>query len=94
MAGYELASTYFHFGVRSADWSVGQLLSTLKELGILDNTLIIVSSDNGPILNDGYDDHAEELLNGCRDGVGDVLVFPQSLAAAFHVTDAAYAVDY
>ncbi len=46
------------------DWSVGQLLSTLKELGILDNTLIIVSSDNGPILNDGYDDHAEELLNG------------------------------
>lgn len=48
------------------DWSVGQLLATLEEMGILDNTIIIVSSDNGPVLNDGYDDHAIELLNGHR----------------------------
>lgn len=46
------------------DWTVGQLLAALEEQGILDNTLIILSSDNGPVLNDGYDDHAEELLNG------------------------------
>lgn len=46
------------------DWTVGQLLQALEEEGILDNTLIILSSDNGPVLNDGYDDHAEELLNG------------------------------
>lgn len=46
------------------DWSVGQLLKTLEDMKILDNTIIIVSSDNGPVLNDGYDDHAEELLNG------------------------------
>lgn len=46
------------------DWSVGQLLTALEDMKILDNTLIILSSDNGPVLNDGYDDHAEELLNG------------------------------
>lgn len=46
------------------DWTVGQLISTLEQMGILDNTLIILSSDNGPVLNDGYDDHAQELLNG------------------------------
>ncbi|UDQ97010.1 sulfatase [Lentisphaerota bacterium WC36G] len=29
------------------DWSVGQVLKTLKELNIADNTLVIFSSDNG-----------------------------------------------
>ena len=46
------------------DWTVGQVVSALKNLGIYDNTLIILSSDNGPVLDDGYDDRAEELLNG------------------------------
>lgn len=46
------------------DWSVGQLLQTLDELGLTRNTLIILSSDNGPVVDDGYDDRAEELLNG------------------------------
>ena len=43
------------------DWSVGEILDALKEEGIEDNTLIILSSDNGPILDDGYDDKAVEL---------------------------------
>lgn len=46
------------------DWCVGELIQTLEDMKILDNTIIILSSDNGPVLNDGYDDHAEELLNG------------------------------
>ena len=46
------------------DWSVGQILNTLDSLGLADNTLVILSSDNGPVADDGYDDHAEELLNG------------------------------
>lgn len=46
------------------DWAVGQLMDTLEELGIADNTLIILSSDNGAIVDDGYADQAEELLNG------------------------------
>jgi arylsulfatase A-like enzyme len=30
------------------DWSVGQILAKLKELGLDDNTLVIFTSDNGP----------------------------------------------
>ena len=46
------------------DWSVGQIVKTLEDLGIADNTLIILTSDNGPVVDDGYEDRAEELLNG------------------------------
>jgi len=46
------------------DWTVGQLLKKLHELKIDDNTLIILTSDNGPVVDDGYQDRAEELLNG------------------------------
>ena len=41
-----------------ADWCIGELLKTLEEEGLLENTLIILSSDNGPVLNDGYYDEA------------------------------------
>lgn len=43
-----------------ADWCIGQLLQTLQESEKLENTLIIFSSDNGPVLNDGYYDDAVE----------------------------------
>lgn len=46
------------------DWAVGQLMETLDKLGIADNTLILLSSDNGPVIDDGYQDQAAELLNG------------------------------
>jgi len=46
-----------------ADWCVGSFLNTLKEEGLLDNTLIILTSDNGPVLNDGYYDDAD-IKNG------------------------------
>lgn len=46
------------------DWSVGQILTALDKMGLRENTLIILSSDNGPIVDDGYADRAEELLNG------------------------------
>ena len=46
------------------DWSVGQIMQTLDKLGIADNTIVLLSSDNGPVVDDGYQDHAEELLNG------------------------------
>lgn len=45
-----------------ADWCIGELVKTLQNEGILDNTLIILSSDNGPVLNDGYYDDAVEKL--------------------------------
>jgi arylsulfatase A-like enzyme len=45
-----------------ADWCIGEFIKTLEEEGILENTLIVFSSDNGPVLNDGYYDDAVEKL--------------------------------
>ncbi len=42
-----------------ADWCIGELIRTLEEEGLLENTLIVLSSDNGPVLNDGYYDQAD-----------------------------------
>lgn len=43
------------------DNSVGIVINKLKELGIWDNTIVILTSDNGPVLDDGYKDNAVEL---------------------------------
>ncbi|GGF36485.1 sulfatase family protein [Echinicola rosea] len=48
--------------ILEADWCIGQFVETLENEGVLDNTLIIFSSDNGPVLNDGYYDDAVEKL--------------------------------
>ncbi len=45
-----------------ADWCVGQLLNTLEEEELMENTLIIFSSDNGPVLQDGYFDEADTRI--------------------------------
>jgi arylsulfatase A-like enzyme len=42
------------------DWCVGQVLDHLETKGLRDNTIVIFSSDNGPVLNDGYHDEAVE----------------------------------
>ena len=48
--------------ILEADYCVGEIIKTLKEEGVFDNTLIVFSSDNGPVLNDGYFDDAVEKL--------------------------------
>jgi arylsulfatase A-like enzyme len=48
--------------ILEADWCVGEFMKTLEKEGLLDNTLIVFSSDNGPVLDDGYVDQAVELL--------------------------------
>jgi arylsulfatase A-like enzyme len=48
--------------ILEADWCVGEFYKTLKEEGLLENTLIIFTSDNGPVLNDGYYDEAVEKV--------------------------------
>lgn len=45
-----------------ADWQVGEVLKTLDELGLAENTLVIFSSDNGPVLNDGYLDGSAMMV--------------------------------
>ncbi|MCM1110742.1 MAG: sulfatase-like hydrolase/transferase [Clostridium sp.] len=47
--------------VIEADWCVGQLMAELRRLDLLDNTIVIFTSDNGPVLNDGYEDQSAEL---------------------------------
>jgi arylsulfatase A-like enzyme len=42
------------------DWGIGRLVETLAENDLLEKTLIIFSSDNGPVLFDGYYDGARE----------------------------------
>ncbi len=45
-----------------ADFCIGQLINTLEREKLMENTLIILSSDNGPVINDGYVDYAVEKL--------------------------------
>ena len=53
--------------VMEVDWSVGQILKTLRENKLDDNTLVIFTSDNGPWLS--YGDHAGSALP-LREGKG------------------------
>ena len=51
------------FGLRGdaiveADWCVGQLTAALDRLGAREDTPVIFTSDNGPVMNDGYNDGA------------------------------------
>jgi arylsulfatase A-like enzyme len=48
------------------DWCVGEILATLDRLHLATNTLVIVTSDNGPVLDDGYADGAVADANGHR----------------------------
>jgi arylsulfatase A-like enzyme len=48
------------------DYTVGAVLDALEQEGIADNTLIILTSDNGPVVDDGYADQAVELLGNHR----------------------------
>ena len=48
--------------ILEADWCVGEIMAELDKLGLSENTMVIFSSDNGPVLDDGYKDQAKELL--------------------------------
>lgn len=48
------------------DDAVGQVLGALDRLGLADDTLVLFSSDNGPVIDDGYRDDAVEKLGGHR----------------------------
>jgi len=46
------------------DWAVGEIRKHLESLKLTENTIIVFSSDNGPVLDDGYDDDAVTQQNG------------------------------
>jgi len=53
--------------VMEIDWSVGEIVKTLEENGLTENTLVIFTTDNGPWLNFG--NHAGST-GGLREGKG------------------------
>jgi arylsulfatase A-like enzyme len=48
--------------ISELDWSVGEVEATLEKLHLSQNTLLIFSSDNGPVVDDGYADGSVEAL--------------------------------
>lgn len=44
----ETPDDLYHDVIRELDWSVGQIVASLEEQGILENTIVIFMSDNGP----------------------------------------------
>ncbi len=44
------------------DYITGELIRHLEKRGLSENTIVVFSSDNGPVLDDGYSDGAVELL--------------------------------
>ena len=60
------------------DWKVGEVIKALKAKGVLEDTLIVLSSDNGPVYIDGYEDgssisrktHPGEEVDRGHDGSG------------------------
>jgi len=48
--------------IAQLDWCVGEILKTLDQQGLSENTMIIFTSDNGPVIDDGYKDQAVEQL--------------------------------
>ena len=57
------------------DWSTGEILKSLEENGLTENTIVIFSSDNGPVYDDGYKDgsavvKSEKEVDRGHDGSG------------------------
>jgi arylsulfatase A-like enzyme len=48
--------------IAQLDWTVGQVMASLEKNGLTKNTLVIFSSDNGPVIDDGYADGSVEAL--------------------------------
>jgi arylsulfatase A-like enzyme len=50
--------------IQQADWQLGQIMNALDRLKLADNTLVLFTSDNGPVFFDGYFDRSLEDANG------------------------------
>jgi len=55
--------------IMELDWVVGEVLDHLTKLGLDQNTIVVFTSDNGPVLDDGYVDQSAEL-NGSHQPAG------------------------
>ncbi|WP_411825225.1 sulfatase family protein [Luteolibacter sp. AS25] len=46
------------------DWTTGEIMRALEENGLTENTIVIFSSDNGPVYDDGYADGTRVKRSG------------------------------
>jgi len=56
--------------IEQIDWETEKIMETLDRLKLTDNTLVLFTSDNGPIFFDGYYDHSKEDANGHKPAGG------------------------
>jgi len=86
--------------VMEVDWSVGQILDTLREHDLENDTLVIFTSDNGPWLS--YGDHAGSAAplregkgtmfdGGCREPT--VMWWPGTIPAGTKCSEPAMTID-
>jgi arylsulfatase A-like enzyme len=52
--------------IAELNWCVGQILETLDRLRLTNDTLLVFTSDNGAVVDDGYEDQAVEKLGTHR----------------------------
>jgi len=52
--------------IAQVDWMVGEIIAELESLSLAERTLVIFTSDNGPVLDDGYADQSVALLGEHR----------------------------
>jgi arylsulfatase A-like enzyme len=52
--------------IAQLDWTVGEVLAQLDRNNLSKDTMVIFTSDNGPVIDDGYADGSVENLNGHR----------------------------
>lgn len=50
--------------IEQADWQVGEIMAALERLKLAENTLVMFTSDNGPVFFDGYFDRSLEDAHG------------------------------
>jgi arylsulfatase A-like enzyme len=50
--------------IQQLDWCVGELMESLDRLKLSDNTLVIFTSDNGGVMDDGYQDGTADDKSG------------------------------
>ncbi len=56
--------------IEQIDWETRMIMETLDRLKLTDNTLVLFTSDNGPIFFDGYYDHSKQDANGHKPAGG------------------------
>ncbi|MFO1448276.1 MAG: arylsulfatase [Opitutaceae bacterium] len=56
--------------IQQMDWAVGEVIRALERLKLAEDTLVIFTSDNGPVLYDGYHDGAREQVKDHRPAAG------------------------